>query len=92
MTINSSTQLFKSLGLSFSPEMLRWTPRESLQLGGLGDEQAVWYRRVLSSTGLQPATSEARPIDAFPRRFQPHLQECMSIYQRISSDPQRILP
>lgn len=85
-------RLFESLDLPFSREMLHWAPRQSLRLGSLGDEQNDWYRRVLSSTALQPAKAKPRSIDEFPRKFRQHLRECMSIYANISRDVRLISP
>ncbi len=79
-------RLFESLDLPYRSEMLRWTSRQSLQLGYLGGEQGAWYRRVLSSTGLEPENKKPHSIDEFPPGFQPHLRECLDIYDRIKSD------
>ncbi len=86
------SRLFKALDLPFSREMLRWTPRQSLELGNLGGEQSAWYRRVLSSTGLQPAKKKPRSVDEFPREFQPHLKDCLNIYHRLLKDERLISP
>lgn len=75
--------LCQRLGLSFSPALLRWQPVEELAIGHLGSEQTHWYRRVLESRGIEPAVTPPPPVASFPAAFQPHVRECLAIYERL---------
>lgn len=80
------------LGLAFSPAMLSWERCEHLAVGQLGAEQSHWYKRVLESTGIQPATSTAPEIDTFPDEMQPHIRDCFDRYERLCASEAMIAP
>ena len=86
------SKLFARLGLEFSPELLHWRAQENLPIANFGDDQRRWYRRVLESTGIEPATETIRDVAEFPRTFQPHVEACLEIYRDLLSDSQLLSP
>jgi hypothetical protein len=52
--------LTERLGLEWDEVVLSWPRLGETRLGNLGDQQALWYERVLSSTGFEP------PVEPLP--------------------------
>jgi len=80
------SKLFARLGLEFFPELLHWHARENLPIANFGDDQRRWYRRVLESTGIEPATETIPDVAEFPRTFQPHVEASLAIYRHLLGD------
>lgn len=86
------SELFERLDLRFSDQLLDWQPASEAALGGLGEEQSHWYRRVLSSRTIQPTTKKPLELECFPRDhgLRDHVRECSEIYDRILDNRHRI--
>ena len=78
--------LYGKLNLSFSKKMLEWQSKSHLTFEGMGDEQRVFYQRVLKSRKLETAMEPVPEIDSFPPSFQAHVRECLGIYQGLLND------
>lgn len=87
-------RVFEQAGLAFSPAMLAWQAYHEVDLDNLGGAHSHLYRRVLTSTGIQPATEALPPLDAFPTAhgFRDHVATCLDLYHRLCHDAQRITP
>lgn len=81
------------LGLRFVTKMLTWRPLTEKSLGNLGGEQDHWYQRVLTSTGVQPATEEVPSLSAFPEAegFRKCIEICLNIYHSLLKDENRLV-
>ena len=77
--------------LRFEENMLDWSSRDGLALGGLG-EQGAWYHRVTQSAGVEPETEVAISRDQLPARFSEHLPLAANVYAMASNDPALISP
>ena len=88
------SQVFERLGLDFSAEMLSWHAHPEVELDNLAGEHSHLYRRVLSSTGIQPALEEIPPIDSFPTEhgIRAHVLECLDIYRPLGRDENPVRP
>jgi hypothetical protein len=86
-------QVFAACGLNFSPEMLTWTAYHEVYLDNLDGAHRHLYRRVLTSTGIQPAAEPIPDLDSFPltHGIRKHVAECLDTYKRLSSDAHRIV-
>ena len=87
-------ELFARLGLEFSDTMLSWQGHDDLEIDNLGGDHSHLYRRVLSSTGLNPEVDELPEVHDFPADggFRDHLPVCLDIYRELSRSPRRIVP
>ncbi len=87
-------QVFAHFGLTFTPEMASWQPYPGVDLDNLGGVHTHLYRRVLTSSGLQPATESIPPLDAFPKEggFREHVAACLDLYARLCRDAHRVRP
>ncbi len=93
---NHSRTIFQSVfeksSLPFSEKFLSWESMDKVEIGQLWDEQSHWYRRVLKSTGLQPAVETPPEITEFPANnsFRQHVAECLEIYTELRNDDRMI--
>jgi hypothetical protein len=87
-------QIFARFGLHFSPDILTWEAQENVVLDNLGGTHDHLYRRVLSSTGLEPATEIVPKLADFPSEqgIRAHVADCLHIYQSLREDVNRIRP
>lgn len=78
-------QIFEEIDLAFSPEMLIWQSTPKVNLDNLGGIHSHLYRRVLESTGIEPATEPIPEFKDIPERngFREHVRKCMSIYKEL---------
>lgn len=85
-------KVFSTLGLPFDEGMLSWRARRDLDLDNLDGRHTHWYRRVLASTTIEPATEPVPDIDAFPaeRGFREHVRACLEIYESLSASRARV--
>ena len=88
------TQVFAAFGLDFTPAMLSWRAHHDVDLDNLEGAHSHLYRRVLTSTGIEPATEAIPPLDVFPTEHgvRDHVAECLEIYHRLCRDARRIVP
>ena len=72
--------------------MLSWEPCRDLDLDNIDGRHSHWYRRVLDSSTILPATEPVPDITAFPteRGFRGHVRRCLEIYEHLSALPERI--
>jgi hypothetical protein len=85
-------QVARLLGLSWEPSMLTWRAHPDLDLDNLGGRHTHLYRRVLESTGLEPANEPVPPLSAFPaeRGWRDHVVQCLAVYDELSTAPERL--
>lgn len=74
------------LGLQMDASMLSWEAGSN-RLPGALDDQAVWYERVTTSTGIEPPSEALPSPEDLPVRFREHLPEAMAIYRGAMSAP-----
>ena len=81
-------QIFEEIGLPFSPEMLTWQATPKVNLDNLGGHHSHLYRRVLESTGIEPAVERIPELEEFSERngFRAHVRKCMAIYKTLRLD------
>jgi Sulfotransferase domain len=87
-------QLFDRLGFEYSPALLSWRPVGVDRLGGLGDAQCHWYRRILESSGLEPPVEPIPPLERFPEEhgLRGHVQWALEAYEELRRDPLFLAP
>jgi hypothetical protein len=85
-------QVFARFGLDFTPDLLTWNAQEKVVLDNLGGTHDHLYRRVLSSTGLEPATEIVPKLTDFPSEhgIRAHVADCLQIYKSLREDSERI--
>jgi hypothetical protein len=86
--------LFDRLGLAYSPGLLSWRAVDVDRLGGLGDAQRHWYRRILESSGLEPPTEPIPPLESFPEEhgLREHVDWALDAYAELRRDPSFVGP
>jgi len=87
-------QVLTHFGLDFTSMMLEWHPHHEVDLDNLAGAHNHLYRRVLTSTGLQPAKEVIPPLDTFPTKngFRDHVADCLEQYRHLCRDERRIFP
>ncbi len=87
-------QVFSQFNLEFAPDMISWPAYQDVELDNLDGAHSHLYRRVLTSTGIQPATEQLPPIDSFPQAhgLRQHVAEALEIYQQLTQDMRRVIP
>lgn len=87
------SQVFGRLGLPFSEDMTAWRSLPDVDLDNLGGRHSHLYRRVLESTGLQPALEPVPGVDSFPAEngLRAHVERCLEIYERLLDANERIV-
>jgi hypothetical protein len=80
--------LFRRLGFEYSPALLSWRAVGVERLGGLGDAQRHWYRRILESSGLEPPVEPIPPLERFPEEhgLQEHVEWALDVYEELRRD------
>ena len=86
--------LFDRLGFDYSPALRSWRAVEVDQLGGLGDAQRHWYRRILRSSGLEPPIESVPRLEWFPDDYglREHVEWALQVYQNLRRDPHFVAP
>ena len=87
-------QVFAAFGLDFTPAMLSWPAHPDVEIDNLDGAHTHLYRRVLMSTGVEPATEAIPPLDVFPMEHgvRDHVAESLEIYHHLCRDARRIVP
>jgi hypothetical protein len=64
------------------------------RLGGLGDAQHHWYRRILESSGLEPPSEPIPPLERFPEEdgLRKHVEWALEAYEELRRDPCFLAP
>lgn len=77
--------LLETLGLTFSPDLLRWQSSEATGLSAVSGSDDPFYQRVLDSQGLEPPAEEIPELSAFPADggFRQHVAECVEQYREL---------
>ena len=85
-------QVLNALGLDFTPDLLSWQSHTDVDLDNLGGRHTHLYRRVLESSGVEPADEPMPALDSFPEEggWREHVEACLEIYEGISAAPERI--
>ena len=85
-------KVFAEVRLPFDERMLSWKPCRDLDLDNIDGRHSHWYRRVLGSSTILPATEPVPDISTFPteRGFRDHVGRCLNIYAHLSALPERI--
>lgn len=65
--------------------MGQWASTSVDAVGQLGDEQAAWYRQVLTTDQLLPETAGPPDINAFPPSMRSIVEEAVAIYEGVTS-------
>jgi Sulfotransferase domain len=86
--------LFARLGFAFSPALLSWPAVDVNRLGGLGDAQRHWYRRILESSGIEPPVEPIPPLERFPEEhgLRAHVEWALDVYEELRRDPCFLAP
>lgn len=82
------SKIFELLSLPFSSDMLSWRAASDVKLDNLGGHHSHLYRRVLASTGIEPADERIPEIEEIPEEngFREHVIKCMDIYENLRKE------
>jgi len=75
--------LLATLGLEFTPELLRWRASEATGLSAVSGADDPFYQRVLGSQGIEPPAETVPDLADFPDALRPHLAECLAQYEEL---------
>lgn len=80
-------KLFRALSLEFEPSLIEWESRPTVCLDNLAGEHEHLYRRVLSSTKLEPPSEPIPELSTFPTTngMREHVANCLEIYRALRS-------
>jgi hypothetical protein len=80
-------ELLRTLGLSFTPDLLTWRPSEATGLSAVSGSDDPFYQRVLDSQGIEPPAERIPDLSAFPADggFREHVAECVAQYEALRS-------
>lgn len=86
--------LLERLGLSFSPELLRWDASRATGLSAVSGAEDPFYQRVLDSTGIEAPAEEIPELSTFPAEggFRRHVAECVEQYEELCRSRSRYRP
>jgi hypothetical protein len=86
--------LFDRLGFGYSPALLSWRAVDVDRLGGLGDAQRHWYRRLLESSSIEPPVEPIPPLERFPEEdgLREHVEWALETYEELRRDPCFLAP
>ena len=75
--------LLGTLGLRFTPDLLRWQSSEATGLSAVSGADDPFYRRVLDSQGMEPPAERIPDLTEFPTDggFREHVAECVAQYE-----------
>ncbi len=85
------SKIFKQLNLPFSPDMLSWRATPNVNLDNLGGHHSHLYKRVLASTGIEPAEERIPELEEIPKDngFREHVIKCMGIYNNLKLEAEQ---
>jgi len=77
--------LLARLGLSFTPDLLRWDAARATGLSVVSGSDDPFYRRVLDSQGIEAPSEQIPDISDFPTDggFREHVAECVAQYEEL---------
>jgi len=77
--------LLERLGLTFTPELLKWQSSEATGLSAVSGSDDPFYQRVLDSTGIEAPAEKIPELSAFPADggFRQHVAECVEQYEEL---------
>lgn len=75
--------LLATLGLPFSPDLLRWQSSEATGLSAVSGADDPFYQRVLDSQGIEPPAETVPDIGTFPEPLREHVAECVAQYEEL---------
>jgi len=78
-------RLLATLGLPFTPELLRWESSAATGLSAVSGADDPFYRRVLGSTGIEAPAEAVPELSAFPEPLRAHVAECVAQYEELCS-------
>ena len=76
-------ELLETLGLSFTPDLLRWESSEATGLSAVSGAEDPFYQRVLDSQGLEPPAETVPDLSAFPEPLRAHVTACVAQYEEL---------
>ncbi len=82
-------ELLARLGLSFTPELLRWQSSGATGLSAVAGADDPFYRRVLGSTGIEAPAEEIPDLSAFPEPLRAHVAACVAQYEELCASGPR---
>jgi hypothetical protein len=85
-------QVFARFQLPFSSGMLSWEPLTDVDIDNLDGRHRHLYKRVMDSSGIEPAIELVPEIESFPveNGFREHVKKCLRIYEALRRAPARI--
>lgn len=80
--------LLETLGLTFSPDLLRWDASSATGLSAVSGADDPFYRRVLGSQGIEPPAERIPDLAEFPADggLRDHVAECVVQYERLRAE------
>lgn len=75
--------LLDRLGLTFTPELLRWESSGATGLSAVSGSDDPFYQRVLDSKGIEPPAETVPQIADFPEPLRAHVAECVAQYEEL---------
>jgi hypothetical protein len=80
--------LLARLGLTFTPDLLRWEASAATGLSAVSGAEDPFYRRVLDSKGLEPPAERIPELSAFPTDggLRAHVAECVERYEALRAE------
>jgi hypothetical protein len=86
-------RIMERFGLPFTSDSLTWQPTD-IEIDNLDGKHRHLYRRVLESTGIQPAVEAIPPLAIFPEEggWREHVANCLAIYEELGRSEARIVP
>jgi hypothetical protein len=76
------------LGLSYSPDLLRWDASPASGLSVVSGPSDPFYQRVLASQGIEAPAEEIPDLRDFPehRGFRAHVAQCVEQYETLRTN------
>lgn len=75
--------LLATLGLEFTPELLRWGASAATGLSAVSGADDPFYRRVLDSQGIEAPTETIPDLADFPEPLRTHAAACVAQYEEL---------
>jgi hypothetical protein len=84
--------LLKTLGLSFTPDLLAWRASAATGLSAVSGADDPFYQRVLDSGGIEPPVETVPDLSTFPQHFRAHVAECVAQYEELRASQSEFRP
>ncbi|MGN6189803.1 MAG: hypothetical protein ACTHOE_12980 [Conexibacter sp.] len=83
--------LLETLGLSFTPDLLRWEASSATGLSVVSGAEDPFYRRVLDSQGIEAPAERIPDLTEFPTDggFREHVAACVAQYEELRASESR---